>query len=64
MDDLTALTEGTIGAIFAHVRYLIEVDAAAESRGSTSLGEDWVERGDPAGPRTRRDRGGPGTPAA
>ncbi len=45
--DLTALTEGTIAAIVAHLRYLIEVEVeaeAAQSRGSTSPGEDCTER--------------------
>ncbi len=45
--DLTALTEGTIAAIFAHLRYLIEVEVeteAAQSRGSTSPNGDCTER--------------------
>jgi hypothetical protein len=45
--DVTALTEGTIAAIFAHLRYLLEVEVeaeAAESGGSTSPGEDRAQR--------------------
>jgi hypothetical protein len=43
--DLTALTEGTVAAVFSHLRYLIEVEAgAAESGGSISPGEDRPER--------------------
>jgi hypothetical protein len=45
--DLTALTEGTIPAIFAHLRYRTEVEVEAEaalSRRSTSPGEDCTER--------------------
>src|SRR5262249_11467620 len=45
--DLPALTEGTIAAVFAHLRYLSEVEVeagAAESGGSISPGEDRPER--------------------
>jgi hypothetical protein len=45
--DLTALTEGTIAAVFAHFRYLIEVEVeagAAENGESISAGEDRSER--------------------
>ena len=45
--DLSALTEGTIAAIFAHLRYLIEVEVEAEAaqcRRSISPGDDCTER--------------------
>ena len=45
--DLTALTEGTIAAVFAHLRYLIAVEVeagTAESGGSISPGVDRPER--------------------
>jgi hypothetical protein len=44
--DLTALTEGTIAAVFSHLRYLIRIEIeaeAAERDGSTSPGEDRGE---------------------
>ena len=45
--DLTALTEGTIAAVFAHFRHLIEVEVeagAAENGESISAGEDRSEQ--------------------